>query len=474
MKPIVTTLSMALIALATSAAAWYYYPRLETREEAARTQLLTEDQIFEPRDVRQVRIEQFDRSNNSPAEFEFHFDSGSWVIPDHGNYPANNTERVAAAVNCLRDKEVLEVVSDNKNDHEEYGVLEMSELGNTGLGAGTVIAFEGRNQKRLGKLIVGTSPEDKPNQRYVRLAGQPQIYIVEFDPSVLTTDFSDWVDGRLIRVGSDEIGLPELIKHIDVDLYYRDQDGQRKNNYRARIRLTADNRWVYDLWQPDDQKNIPEQPTLIDQDVNRTTLGGFVQQLMQFQIRDVTRKQEPAALDLASPNESQPDSHFSSLGSRGFYHQGFQKGQHDFDSAAGEITVAFRFGMETKLYLGSMAGLAVTGGGKINRYLMLTANVDPALLPEPENPEDALEGSAGDEPNEGAETGDSGAQDPGDLEERQRQYQAAVKRRTDLLELAERESRSFNQVHADWIYVIPDEAINRLFPPADAWKNPAP
>jgi hypothetical protein len=471
-KPIITTLVMGVVAMATSAAAWYFYPRIETTEEVVREKLLTEEQAFEPRDVRVVRIEQFDRANNNPVEFEFRLESGSWVIPSRNNYPANNTERVAAAVNSLREKEILEVVSDNKDDHEEYGVLELSELGSTGLGAGTVLTWEGRNRKRLGRLIVGTSPEGNESQRYVRLAGQPQIYIVEFDPGVLTTEFADWVDGQLIRVGGDR--MPELISHIDVSLYYRDQDGRKKFNYQARIRRSEDNRWLYDLWRPDAEKNIPEQPDLADQPVNLATLGRLVQQLTGFPLQDVARKQETAALDLADPAESQPASHFDALKTRGFYHSGFAMGQHRFDAAAGEITIAFRFGMEVRLYVGSMAGLGVTGGGKINRSLMLTSRVDPSLVPEPEKP-GAVSPAAGQPDPAAAETGDETTaeaatdQEPAVSDEEQRQYQAALKQRTDLLETAARESRSFNQVHADWIYVVPDESISNLFPPAESW-----
>ena len=470
MKPIVTTLVMAFIALGTSSVAWYFYPRIEVEQDVIREQLLTEDQAFQPRDVRKVRIEQFDRSRNSPAEFDFRLESGSWVIPSRANYPANNTVRVASAVNAMRDKEVLEVVSDNKNDHEEYGVLAMSELGATGLGAGTEFTFEGRNRKRLGKLIVGSSPEGKENQRYVRLAGQPQIYVIEFDNSILTTKFSDWVDGVLIQIGGDPTRLPDLIKHIDIDLYYMNQadSSQKKTNYRARIIHTDENRWLYDLWQPDEDQKISDEPTIVNQEVDLNTLSGFVQQLMRFDIRDVSRKQDVASIDLADPKESQSSSHFDSLKTRGFYHVGFERGQHQFDSAAGEITIAFRFGMEIKMYFGAMAAADFSGGGQINRFLMLNANMNHELIPEPVKPTES--GTAPNEENDEPETEDQAGEQESE-EDQQRKYQVALNRRSDLLGVAERESRSSNQVHADWVYVIPEDVVSRLFPPADSWKK---
>ena len=298
------------------------------------------------------------------------------------------------------------------------------------MGIGTVMTFEGRNEKRLAKLIVGTSPEGKPDQRYVRLAGQPQIYVVEFNPDVLTTKFSDWVDGELIKVGSEETPFPELIKYIDVDLYYRDQEGDKKYNYRARIELNDKNEWVYSLWQPDDSKKLAEDPNLVEQLVNQGTLASLVQQVMLFEIKDVDRKQETAALDLANPKESQPASHFNSLAKSGFFHKGFQDGQHQFDAAAGSVTIAFRFGMEVEVHVGNISGMGGVGGSGINRAIMLNAELNPELVPKD------------------------------------------VDGREQVLGFAENETRAFNQLHADWIYEVADEAVSRLLPPATAWVKP--
>lgn len=430
MKSTATTLLMALLATASMLAAWYYYPTLEVQDVTVREKLLTDEQAFEPRDVQKVRIESFDSNTNSPSQFDFELDRGSWVIRDHENYTANNNSRVSDALSAIGDKQVLEVVSSNKNDHEEYGVLEISEIGSSGLGIGTVMTFEGRNEKRLAKLIVGTSPEGKPDQRYVRLAGQPQIYVVEFNPDVLTTKFSDWVDGELIKVGSEETPFPELIKYIDVDLYYRDQEGDKKYNYRARIELNDKNEWVYSLWQPDDSKKLAEAPNLVEQLVNQGTLASLVQQVMLFEVKDVDRKQETAALDLANPKESQPASHFDSLAKSGFFHKGFQDGQHQFDAAAGSVTIAFRFGMEVEVHVGNISGMGGVGGSGINRAIMLNAELNPELVPKD------------------------------------------VDGREQVLGFAENETRAFNQLHADWIYEVADEAVSRLLPPATAWVKP--
>jgi len=461
---------MALLAVVTSAAAWYFYPQIEAQQvEAERTQLLTESDAFEPRDIRKVRIEQFDRSRNRPTEFEMRFVNGSWVIPAHGDYPANNSERVPEILVAFRDKEVLETVSDKKEDHEKYGVLDTSETGATGLGAGTVLTFEGRNRKRLGQMIVGSSPEGNPEQRYVRLAGQPQIYVVEFDSSILTTNFADWVDGGLIRLGDvTSEQLVNQIDHVNIDLYFQDsnKNAKRKNVYRARIKQAFNGDWNYEIWTPDDDQGMSDEATSSGtiRGEQLKSLSGLVSKVYQVSLRNVARKQESAAIDLAGPKESQPASHFDSLRNFGFYHAGFGSGQHLFDSAAGELEIGYRMGLVSHVNIGTL-DVDVSGAGgseNINRFVMLTASVDPTIIPEPEKP-----GQSGNSEDENSGGNQESAED------QNRNYQAAMQQRDAALALASQLAKSYNQLHADWVYVLPDDAIQRLMPPLDSWVKKA-
>lgn len=461
MKATATTLLMGILALLCVSVAWNYYPRIEVQDTVVRETLLAPEDVFEPVAVKSIKIANFDRDTNSPAELELQLENGSWNIREHESYPANNIPLVAEAVAALRDKKVLNVVSDNKDDHESYGVLELSEMGSTGLGVGTVLTYEGKNDKPLAKLIVGRSPEGKPGQRFVRLAGQPQIYTVEFNPEILTTNFSDWVDGKLVNVGGGQVPLPNLIEYVVVDMYYRDQDGNKKFNYRAKIRRSDDAIWVYDLWEPNENKQVANEPTQVDQPAREFTLANLLKQVLVVDIEDVIRKSPSAAVDLASPNETQPASHFDSLKEKGFFRTGFSKGQHQFEATSGSITIALRIGMEIHIYVGNMTGLGGVGGGKISRALMLTATYNPELFPEPKE-EDFEE-----EVDEGTE---QGADQEGESDAK-RGYQLALQQREEALEFAQQEVRAFNQLHADWIYEVPDESVSVLLPVADAWKN---
>ncbi len=462
MKPLVTTMFMAFLALVSSAAAWYFFPKVEQQQaEADRTQLLTEEEVFETRDIRKIKIERYDRASNNASEFELRFEDGRWVVPSRQGYLANNRDRIAKAALALRDKEVLDTVSDKKDDHEQYGVLDFSELGASRLGAGTVLTFEGRNRERLAKLIVGASPEGEPNQRYVRLAGQPKIYIVEFDSDVLTTNFSDWVDGNLFKIGGSQLAPAQYIQQlqsITVDLYYQDSTGvkSRKWTYRTKLSQTGSD-WQQDIWVADNDQKLPDEPTLKDQGVSRAVLASMLSQLFNGSpLSDVTSKLESPAFDLAEPKKSQPASHFDSLKNFGFFYTGFEDDQHKFDSAGGKITIAYRYGMESTIYIGSPPSVDISSGGKINRFVMLTANMKPSLIPMPAKP--------GDQPiEEGAE-----ARSQEDLE---RDYQTVLKQREQVLKSAEQLTKNYNEAHAGWVYMIPDEAIQLFFPSLAALKD---
>ncbi len=452
MKPIITTAFMALLAFLCCAGAWYYYPKIEVSQVTERKQLLREEESFETRDVRRIKVEQYDRTRNSKTEFELQFEQGSWVIPSKSGFPAGNSDRVPTLVTALLDKEVLELVSDEKNDHEKYGVLELEEAGAGGVGVGTVLTFEGRKREELGKLIVGQTPKDEKGQRYVRLAGQPHIYIIDFDDTVLTTALSDWTDGDLLRMDP-RISLNDQVEYFEVDSYFVEQGesgAAKKHAYRARI-YVKDGNWVYDFWAANENQSLPSEPTEKALPVNVSeTLTRFVSQLKGFAIRDVVKKQPAAAQDLSSPKESQAASHFRSMAGQGFFHNGFDFGQHQFDSATGEITVAYRFGMQTKMFIGDFAGLDIANGNQFNRFLLVTAEKNPDLIPVPEEPS-----GDGTEENQ---------------EEAARKYQQEVNRRKELLKGAEQGFQALNQIHADWIYVVSEDVVSNLLPPADSWK----
>ncbi|MGI9517858.1 MAG: DUF4340 domain-containing protein [Pirellulaceae bacterium] len=482
MKSILVTLLMGLIALVASSFAWYFYPKIQVEEVADREFLVAENQAFDSSSVRRFKIETYDKRN--ARQIELVLNRGRWEIPARNNFLAGNAERIAAAINAMSDKKILELVSDQQDDHETYGVLEYSEAGPTGLGLGSMVTLEGRNRQTLGKMIVGNPTTANPAHRYVRLPGQPQIYIVDFNDTILTTEFADWTDGDLLGFGPQPPNMTQLIDHIEIDFYFIDpetigSDGPRKQVYRTRITFGEEG-WVYDMWQPaEGSSEMPEEPSIKGGKVDARAegaLGRFVRQMLLFALKDVTKKPQEVARELNNPNEQGSDNQFEPLHKFGYRGAGFEFGQHQFESTAGVATIALRNGQQMKMHIGNLASMDVAGGGNINRFMMITADFDESLMPLPPNPDDEPADDEAESESEGEEAAESGQQEQQEmsLDDRRREYQARLNQRNQIGETARQRVRAQNQIHADWIYVIPEDAIEVLFPPADSWKAPPP
>ena len=61
-----------------------------------------------------------------------------WSIPSHDDYPADAKDQVASAAAGLMGLKILEMVSDNQGDQQEYGVVDpdpkVLKVGATGVG----------------------------------------------------------------------------------------------------------------------------------------------------------------------------------------------------------------------------------------------------------------------------------------------------------------------------------------------------
>ena len=129
--------------------------------------------------------------------------NGLWSIPSKDNYPADAAKQMAEAATSLMDRKILGVVSNNAGEHEQYGVIDP-------LGAKLERGPEGRRHagddvgrgecKPVVDLIVGKAVRDAEKQRYVRLAGQDVVYVIEIDPSKLSTRFEDWIEKDLLKL----------------------------------------------------------------------------------------------------------------------------------------------------------------------------------------------------------------------------------------------------------------------------------
>ena len=99
---------------------------------------------------------------------------------------------------------ILSVVSSNAGDHEEFGVIDplspKLEVGQKGVG--TRVTMSDVHDQPLADLIIGKPVKDAEGQRYVREAGRDMVYVIEIDPTKLSTNFEDWIEKDLLKLNS--------------------------------------------------------------------------------------------------------------------------------------------------------------------------------------------------------------------------------------------------------------------------------
>ena len=139
-----------------------------------------------------------------------------WAIPSHFDYPADAKDHLAEAASLLMgiksvntapgmDDEHGDLDQDNiRRLHNEYGVVDPdpATVKSSDTGVGTRITLKNKEGKTLASLIVGKQVGEQGNQRYVRYPDKDAVYIVDIDPSKVSTKFEDWIERNLLGMNT--------------------------------------------------------------------------------------------------------------------------------------------------------------------------------------------------------------------------------------------------------------------------------
>ena len=72
----------------------------------------------------------------------------------------------------------------------------------TDTGVGTRITLKNKEGKTLASLIVGKQVGDQASQHYVRYPDKDAVYVVDIDPSKVSTKFEDWIERNLLGMNT--------------------------------------------------------------------------------------------------------------------------------------------------------------------------------------------------------------------------------------------------------------------------------
>jgi hypothetical protein len=414
------TIAFVVIGLLAVTVALVTQPRsAEVDETALIGQDLT-DEFDSPDAAKRLRIVRFNEDTATLREFEVAEEDGLWSIPSKKGYPADAARQMAEAATSLMDRKILAVASYSAGDHEQYGVIDplspKLEVGQKGVG--TRVTMSDVHNEPLVDLIVGKAVKDAEGQRYAREAGRDIIYVIEIDPSKLSTNFEDWIEKDLLKLDSWDLQQVDIKDYSAELVQGMTPDGQFgigiEHDRRGEMTLAyndTDAKWEavklrrFDPAASGGKGDYVDVTLAEDEELNTETLNALKTALDDLKIVDVARK--PAGLsqdlkagqDFLNNRETQIE-----LMTKGFTAaQSADGSTKEIISSDGEVVATMKNGTEYVLRFGNLtnaggedeaeAGDAATtaagaekptGSDGVHRYLFVMARFNEAAVKQPE------------------------------------------------------------------------------------------
>ncbi len=308
-------------------------------------------------------------------------DKGVWVIPSHWDYPADAKTRMAKSAAMLIGLKKDRVVSDRKEDHEKFGVVDPKEAAAQLKGTGMRVALKDKAGSMLAELIIGKELENKNGMHYVRLPDKKRVYAVKFD-NQLSTKFADWIETDLLKAQAWDIaGI--VFDNYSVD----EQQGAIVKGDKIEVAKDDSSKWtlagIADTEEPNEDK-----------------LREIGEALTQIKIVGVRHKPEGITAALKQATGFDRVALQQMLQDKGY----FVTRDGGLVSNEGDLIFTTKKGIRYTLRFGEIVygeGDEVTAGKEpkpkapkdgdtgpqqkagSNRYLMVTAEFDEALLTKP-------------------------------------------------------------------------------------------
>ena len=446
-RPIHSTLLLALLAVVTTGVAGYFYPWPEVEK--------VDDKVnqpvfagFETSQVRSIEITRFNSDRQMLERILVSRKGEKWVLPNAANYNANNAAQIARAINSLVDRKVLELISDEQQDHLKNGVVDPDEFQavESRGGLGQKITLKDRNGQSLASLIVGSPLENSQEQSLycVRIAGQPQVYSVQFDIGALTTRFQDWVDPNLMRLRTQQFADGQSLNSVSVNSYRFEpaklvEEVGRTDLYQALLAPIEGKIALRELKIPDGDT----WKSLTPNEAQTRQLMTGLNELAVLTFGEVRPKPQPLADALKTTTVQGDTAIFESMIEMGIKQTGKSGEPVQFLSTSGQLTVRTSARVNVTLHIGNITGSA-QAGAKLSRMMLVFATTNNDELIKPELPKNADESPL--------------------TEDQQKAYQRELDSWTANLKAAEQSAAELNLLHSPWYYALSDEVYSRLIP----------
>ena len=371
-------------------------------------------------------------------------------------------------------------------EHELFGVLNPGDddaLDSDG--AGMLVVVENIEGKKRAELIIGKQVKNKRAQRVVRRPGQNLAYVVNIDPKKLSSKFSDWIEGNLLGIKSNDV---QRLSFLDYSCVLTQQqevvEGQaamveRFSKFVQHAELVVD--WNLESYEWElnkynefkDSQPVPAQLGF-DQALDNKKLDNFRAALGSLRILDAQAKPKSLKPDLRVDEALTNDQDaMASLSQRGFYPVGNTDGSLML-AKEGEIYIDTYDYVRYALKFGKSVNSETDDGEiQLNRYLLVSVFPDVQRIPKPElrevpEPEEADEAEAPKEDEE-KEQDEAADEDEPEVDEAEKERQRIIKSNErkekeylDKVEAAKTKASKANQRMGNWYYVISEGIYREL------------
>jgi len=474
-------------------------------------------------DAVSLEITEYDPNSVGIKTFKVAQVNNRWSIPSHDNYPADAKDHLAQAATSLIGLKVLDVAASSPTQEElaMFGVVtpdpDKTTLGTRGIGKRVVMRDAG--DRVLVDIILGNKLKDDQQLRYVRVSGQDPVYVVKLSDDKLSGNFGDWIEKDLLKLN------PWDVK--DVQLHDYSFDSLTSGiEPRSQIILKYDDlgnpRWSLSQDLAFDPQGMSWKPRSLaeEEELDTAKLDALRTAVDDLKIVDVRKK--PAGLSaslssdgsFATNQEALADlqrAGFFATSAGQFYRIFPPVGSRKIDlngveiiSSEGEIRVGMKDGVRYLLRFGRVlegqGGDAESGSDhNVNRFLLVTAEFDPQLIPEPEltplpdlpaeqaAPSETQDGAAPSTSEtpaaESAQTAEANAESGNGAQAEEKSDESQDKKAEDIkaerdriekenqrkrdeyqekLKKGEERVKELNARFADWYYIISDEVYRKI------------
>lgn len=482
------TLTFVGVAALAALTAFATRPVLD-RADVADPGTIVGQQLFkeftDPLAARTLEIREYDEKTSESRTFRVSQQpSGLWVIPSHGDYPADAESQLKAVAETVGDLKCLGIASEVSSDHTLYGVNdpEKAEVGSQGVG--TLVAMQDTKGNDLLRLIVGKEVAGATNQRFVRRGSEDLVLVTSIDMTKLPTEFDKWIEKDLLKLSTFDV--------VRVKLKTHSLQPTRRGTLESATQMEAE--LEYDSakaeWKLVSLQNQGRDAPLGElEELNKTKLDELRNGLGDVKIVDVVRKPGSLGNSLKISDDKLTDEQRRALERYGFYPHRGADGAMEIEGANGELRIETKDGVQYVLRFGKLAaqvdidsatsvkddGAKAEDQVKLQRYLFVTTQLAPSILkapdlePEPAGPEPTTAAKQDDKAKSDAtepkaEEGKAAIVDPQQVERERVKKENERKQNAyrDQRKKAETRVADLNARFADWYYVVSEDVYKKL------------